>query len=404
MTVKKRVVAALVLSALLGSCANAPARREPLPRPAFTHAVWVVRTDLVDRGSVDRVLAEARAGGFDTLIVQVRGRGDAYYSSRLEPAPPALAGSAFDPLARLLRGAYQEGLRVHAWVNANLVYDPDDPNRDPRHVVQAHPEWLSLPDQLAPRAHTRPAREMVEPLLAYTRARRRSLEGLYGEPGDPAWRAHVTAVCRDLVRRYPVDGLHLDYIRYPNTDFGYSVRALDVFRREVNADLDGAEVERLERRRRQDPLIYTRMFPRRWTRFRREAVSRIVEQVAAACRNVRPGIEISAAVFPDPAIARGKVLQDWTVWLREGRLDVACPMNYTTDRTLFETRSRAVLESLPPSRIWMGIGAWRLEPEETVSRMRMVKGMGGGGCVLFSLGGLRERPGSFEALREAVRP
>ncbi len=70
----------------------------------------------------------ARDHGFNTLLVQVRGRGDAYFTSSLEPRAAELQRqpASFDPLATVLAEAHEAGLRVHAWVNVNLVSSAAD--------------------------------------------------------------------------------------------------------------------------------------------------------------------------------------------------------------------------------------------------------------------------------------
>ncbi len=68
-------------------------------------------------------MEQARAGGFNALFVQVRGRGDAFYNSSMVERSPLLAGqpASFDPLARLMEKARQRGMAVHAWVNVLLT-------------------------------------------------------------------------------------------------------------------------------------------------------------------------------------------------------------------------------------------------------------------------------------------
>ena len=62
--------------------------------------MWVVRTTLDNPDSVKAMVARAHANGFNTLIVQVRGRGDAFYKARWEPrAPSIVKDEKFDPLA-----------------------------------------------------------------------------------------------------------------------------------------------------------------------------------------------------------------------------------------------------------------------------------------------------------------
>src|SRR3982751_5111455 len=68
--------------------------------PEQTRALWVTRTTRTSPDAIRQMVAAAQAGGFNTLLVQVRGRGDAYYASTLEPRAPELAGKPdFDPLA-----------------------------------------------------------------------------------------------------------------------------------------------------------------------------------------------------------------------------------------------------------------------------------------------------------------
>src|SRR5438552_3269824 len=83
---------------------------------------WVVRTGLVSPQAVDDVVDGAVRGGFNALFVQVRGRGDAFYASRLVPRSELLRGQPadFDPLGRLIARARGRGLQVHAWVNVLL--------------------------------------------------------------------------------------------------------------------------------------------------------------------------------------------------------------------------------------------------------------------------------------------
>ena len=112
--------------------------------------MWVQRGSLASPASILAAVEMAKAGRFNTLIVQVRGRGDAYYDSRYEPRPPVLAKqpASFDPLALMLERAHRAGLKVHAWVNVNLISEAEPPAAR-KHVVYTHPEWLMVPRPLA---------------------------------------------------------------------------------------------------------------------------------------------------------------------------------------------------------------------------------------------------------------
>ena len=97
------------------------------------------------------MVAAAQAGGFNTLLVQVRGRGDAYYSGTLEPRASELAGK---PIVRSARDRdratrTRPGFKVHAWVAVNLVSSSVSLPASRDHVVYRAPEWLMVPRELA---------------------------------------------------------------------------------------------------------------------------------------------------------------------------------------------------------------------------------------------------------------
>jgi len=114
-------------------------------------ALWVVRTTLTSPEKIRALVDSAADNGFNTLIVQIRGRGDAYYNSKVEPRAVELKDQppTFDPLALTLSEAHKRGLKVHGWLNTNLLANLDALPGDPRHVYNKHPEWLAVPKPVA---------------------------------------------------------------------------------------------------------------------------------------------------------------------------------------------------------------------------------------------------------------
>ena len=96
---------------LLLSPAVAPQERPVAPRMG----IWVVRHNLLSPSGIDSVYAFAERHGFTDLFLQVRGRGDAYFRSELEPPPPGL-NADFDPLDYILNHPARERFVIHAWV------------------------------------------------------------------------------------------------------------------------------------------------------------------------------------------------------------------------------------------------------------------------------------------------
>ena len=218
--------------------------------------MWVTRVSLTSPESIAALVRSARASGFNTLLVQVRGRGDAYFADGLEPRADGLAAQRadFDPLQTVITRARAEGLRVHAWVNVNLVASAAELPAGRGHIVYRHPEWLMVPKPLAvelARAGSR-SPEFLGRLARWTRAAE-EVEGLFASPGLPDAAAHTVAVIDDLVARYPVDGVHLDYLRYPGPEFDYNLGVLREFRADLEPQLPEAERRRLRSSQRRRP-------------------------------------------------------------------------------------------------------------------------------------------------------
>ena len=102
-------------------------------------ALWVVRTTLTSPDKIRQLVSSAADNGFNTLIVQIRGRGDAYYNSRVEPRAIDLKDQppAFDPLALTIAEAHKRGLKVHGWINTNLLANLDALPVQPDHVYSS---------------------------------------------------------------------------------------------------------------------------------------------------------------------------------------------------------------------------------------------------------------------------
>ncbi|HSK09149.1 MAG TPA: family 10 glycosylhydrolase [Vicinamibacterales bacterium] len=400
----------LVLGACLAALPVTVGRAQPPPAATLeVRALWVTRTSLTTPKAVAEMVAAARAAGFNTILVQVRGRGDAYFSDGMEPraAPLASQPDSFDPLATTLRLAHAAGLRVHAWVNVNLVASAADLPASRAHVVYRHPEWLMVPRALArDMALLNPASLLyLDKLTRWVRSRSDTVEGLYLSPIPEGAADRTVQVLADLVARYPVDGLHLDYVRFPTDEFDYGREALTAFKAALLETLDEAARARHQRRIGSDLVGWAEAFPAEWLGFRRARLTALVARVRDSLRLRRPGAILSAAVYPDPAEALSSRLQDWSDWVGRGLIDVVCPMAYATDPESFERQVTAARRAAKDAPVWAGIGAYRLTTAETIENIRIARRLGATGVVLFSydsLVGQRKGSASLSHVSRAV--
>ena len=346
--------------------------------------LWVVRTALISPEAVDHAVEQAHEAGFNALFVQVRGRGDAFYDSRIVGRSVLLAGkpSEFDPLRRLVDRARARGLQVHAWVNVLLSAHFGQP-LPADHVLSRHPEWVMVPRTVARAALSASPRA----LLSLVREGGRGdadAEGYYLSPSAPGVPEHLEEVVREILRAYPVQGLHLDFIRYPGPDYDYAREALEGFRRR------GATGEL---------LAGPASDPSAWDDYRREVLTALAERLARSARAERPGTVVSAAVVPDEAAAVSQKFQAWPAWASGGILDAVCPMTYTPDSRLFRRQveqARALVGSGRP--LWAGVGAYRLAIAGVVEKIREAREAGASGVIVFSHESLA--PGDLKRLRD----
>jgi uncharacterized lipoprotein YddW (UPF0748 family) len=330
--------------------------------------LWVVRTGLVSPEAVDQVVDEAAAGGFNTLFVQVRGRGDAFYRSRLVVRSVLLHPRVkdFDPLGYLLERASAKGLKVHAWVNVLLTAHFGQP-LPAEHVLVRHPDWVMVPRKAARAALHAKGRDLLR--LVADASPRSDTEGYYISPDAAGVGDHLEGVVRELVHLYPVDGLHLDFIRYPSAEFDYSRAALEAYRRVHGGDL----------------LAVVTRPTAAWDEHRRASLTTLAQRLVAAARDVRPGLPISAAVVPSETEATNQKFQSWPAWAGSGLLDAVCPMAYTPDPDVFRfqiEQAKALVKR--GESVWAGVGAYRLGIDAVVKNIQTAREVGAAGVVLFS--------------------
>ena len=351
-------------------------------------AMWVLRTSLTSPERIAALVRQARENGFNTLLVQVRGRADAYYRDGLEPLPPDLARqpASFDPLSAVIDTAQASGIRVHAWISVNLVSSAIALPTAREHLVHRHPEWLMVPRDIAQALAAVPVNSpaYVGKLARWTRAQSAEVEGLYASPLVPAAAAHIEGVVRDIATRYRLDGIHFDYARYPTDRFDYSRAAIEQFRTSMLPEIPAQRRAALDAEERIDLFAYPDAFPAEWRNFRVARMTMLMRKLQAVVKTQRPGAIVSVAAAPDRAEALGRRLQDWGSWLADGVVDAVAPMAYTQEPARFAEQIAAARATAGSRAVWAGIGAYRLTPQETITNIRTARKLGANGIILFS--------------------
>lgn len=258
---------------------------------------WVTAWNkgLFTQSEADATIAAAKKSGLNTLFVQVRKVGDAYYDSSIEPRGDNIA-PGFDPLAYMIEKGHANGIQIHAWVNVCRVWREKTLPTDPSHMVNRHPEWLSK--EYDGNAHAE--------------------DGMFMDPGVPDAREYTADLISDIAKRYDLDGIHLDYIRYSGAEWGYSDIALARYQ---------AETGTTGKPKPDDPS---------WVSWRMGQVTELVKLIRSRVHAAKPDLTITAAsiawgdckpTFTDNSACK-RTCQNWSGWLNDGLIDAAVPMNY----------------------------------------------------------------------------
>lgn len=352
------------------------------PPKRETRAVWLTTYASLDwpkakagteegiraqKDELRRILDRLQEANFNTVLLQTRVRGSVIYPSGIEPWDGCLTGTpgqapGYDPLAFAIDECHRRGMELHAW----LVAIPCFKTSAARHmgakcVLRTHPELCV-----------------------------RHRDSWYLDPGQPGTADYLAAICREIVGNYDVDGIHLDYIRYPENAAAFNDRASY---RKYGKKRDKAE-------------------------WRRENITRCVREMHRAIKSAKPWVKFSSSPigkfsdlsrYPSHSWnAYAAVYQDAQGWLREGIQDMLFPMMYFRDNHFYpfaiDWKENDCGRAVVP-----GLGIYFLSPDEQdwpltdiTRELHFVRNIGLGGQAYFRYAHLRDNhKGLFDFLKNA---
>ncbi|TMG69762.1 MAG: hypothetical protein E6H86_02240 [Chloroflexi bacterium] len=340
---------------LLCCLATVAATPSPSPAPialgeAEYRALWVdaFHDGIKSPAQVEKLVADARRANLNTLLVQVRKTGDAYFNRSDEPRAKDITGPRdFDPLAYVIRLAHASvpRIEVHAWVNTFFS------GQSSRVYVQHGDEWGN-----------------------------RTVDGEtagYFDPGVPEVQIYMHRVFMDIARNYDIDGIHLDFVRYPGSTWGYSPASVTLYEMQTGSVTapDPGDAQ--------------------WQAWRRARVTAFVRDLHVDLQLQKPSVKLTGALIcygAGPLSAAGwnstsaytSVFQDWRDWIVKGYLDFGVPMNYDSD---WSAREKGWFgrwlgfekDSGFANRVVIGVGAFLNYPEDTLAQIRRVLAASTGG-------------------------
>lgn len=234
-----------------------------------------------------QLLDQLKAAKINTVFMQTRIRGAVIYPSKIEPWDVCLTGQydkdpGYDPLAFAIEETHKRGMELHAWVVTVPSFKIKDATKlGSKSLLKTHPDLLKKHNDM-----------------------------YYLDPGLPGADDYLVSICKEIVSKYDVDGIHFDYIRYPENAEGFP---------------DGATYKKYGGKQSKGE-------------WRRANITRMVRKSHAAIKALKPWVRLSCSPvgkFKDMRrfSSRGwnaytAVYQNAQGWLRDGIMDMLCPMMY----------------------------------------------------------------------------
>jgi uncharacterized lipoprotein YddW (UPF0748 family) len=304
----------------------------------------------------DEAIKTLAENGFTAVLPNMLWGGTAFYESTVLPVAPEVRQKG-DQIAACLAACKKYGVQCHVWkVNWNMS------GRAPREFVER------------------------------MKKEGRTQVGFDGKP-EGTWlcpshqdnqKLEIDSMV-EVATKYDVDGIHFDYIRYPDEEHCYCAGCRERFEKVVGAKIANwpADVRRVEALR------------AKWLDFRRENITRVVAAVSETVRKTRPKVKISAAVFSNWAVDRDKVGQDWKLWCQRGYLDFVCPMDYTPHTAALENlvTTQLPLAGKVPCYPGIGLSTWQPPTDacKVIDQILAARRAGCKGFTIFELNGATAR-------------
>lgn len=311
-------------------------------------AIWMDRRAIPKSESeIKELIRKYRASGINMVLPEVIFNGYAAYNSDYLQKQDLWNG--IDILSVIVRECHRYGIEVHPWVWVfRAGYKADMGG-----ILSKYPDWA--------------LKDINGDILLQ--------DGSYWLcPSNSEARNLLISSYKELVKKYKVDGLCFDYIRYPGLDTASSCfdsRCRKLFSKEKGidpADIQPYTKETLD-----------------WHMFREEQINSFIAECSKELKKLNPRLKISAAASSPYSIARTNYLQDWGHWTANRWVDFILPMEYTRDMSSFARRMSNSSKNADGNALVVAcIGAHILDDDQIVNQVGISKPAMTSGVSLFS--------------------
>ena len=312
-----------------------------------------------NKESIDKALISAYEYGFNTVFIQVRYRGDAFYNSKII-SKSKLVSDDFDPLFYAVQLGHSLGIEIHAWVNAYILWSSSSKPVDGNHIYLTKPDWLE--SNIYGKSDSN---------IDISKPQSHNWEGIYLSPNHPSVNQYLIEVVSELIELYNLDGIHLDYIRFQDDIYGYNEIGRKIFKNKYG--FDPIDIER--------NIISTDYgwdigqidsLKKIWNDYKIENINSLVYNISNKINSLDKNLNLSAAVKSNPNLSKKKWSQDWKDWIVNDYVDFVVVMNYAPNMIDFNNNIQTIRDEIEKNKfdkIIMGVSIYNQDFHQVADKI-----------------------------------
>jgi uncharacterized lipoprotein YddW (UPF0748 family) len=338
-------------------------------RPVEARSIWLDRGSIVathDAKGMSKLFDRLKSSGINVVYFETNNAGFTMYPSKMAAQNPQVVG--WDPLGVAVREAHKRGMELHSWVwifnVGNAKHNPIIGREGdyPGPVLSSHDLAWALASSngslMPPRQHE-----------------------YWLDPSNPSCREYAKAMILEVVDKYPVDGIQLDYIRYPfnnkGSEMGFNWLARMRFEQDTGLSLDKLDEE-------------TRQV---WQAWKIAQIDSFVKDISATLKRQKPSLRLSAAVYAMPRRMRiNSIQQEWETWVKNGWVDTLNPMTYVSNAKELTNMAGYVRETTADhALVYPGLSIRQLDTAGLVEQLDSARETGTLGTTIFAVAHLDDQ-------------
>lgn len=335
-------------------------------RPVENRAVWYRSSEKSD-DEVRATVEKMKTLGVNSIFLETWYNGQFIgYSENELLMHNAKANGDYDALEGFVRICHENGIEVHAWVE-NFFIGTVEAQEQANKALADHFEGRWLTDSKGKNT------------FYYSAS---NTNFIFMNPFDSEVRTLLLDFYKEIVTKYAVDGIHLDYIRFPElnygtNDFGYNDDIVAAWQARQKTETDPRTLKSGE--------LY-----QSWIAFRQEIITSFVGRVHKMLLDTRPDVWLSAAVYPGLPEIKNQIFQDCKAWVENGYMDELFSMSYGADNKYVRENARMFADLTGENCFYStGISAFGdTEPFDFAKQLTEVVEAGADGVAIFSLGNI----------------